>query len=136
MKAARIHRYKDEVRLEEVPRPVPGPGDLLVEVRAASVNPVDLKIREGKVKPLVKDRFPLTLGNDLSGVVVESRSDRFAAGDEVFARLDKDRIGTFAEYALVSGAAAAKKPPSLSHVEAASIPLVGLTAWQAMIEIA
>lgn len=71
MKAAVIHRYggPDEVRLEDLPAPQPGPGDLLVQVRAASVNPVDFKIRGGKVKARVKDRFPLTLGQDLSGVV-------------------------------------------------------------------
>src|SRR3989442_9532519 len=116
MKAALIRHYREAVRIEELPRPVPDPGDLLVQVRAASVNPVDLKIRDGKVKVLVKDRFPLILGNDLSGTVVESRGSRFKAGDEVYARLDKDRIGAFAEYALVRETAAAPKPASLSHV--------------------
>jgi alcohol dehydrogenase len=106
-----------------------------VQVRAASVNPVDFKIRDGKVKALIKDRFPLIMGNDLSGVVVESRSSKFRAGDEIFARLDKDRIGAFAEFALVRESAAAMKPARLSHEEAASIPLVGLTAWQAMVDI-
>jgi alcohol dehydrogenase len=136
MRAATIHRYRGEIRLEDRPRPEPGPGDLLVQVRAASVNPVDFKIREGKLKALVRDRFPLVMGSDLSGTVVESRGTRFKAGDDVFARLDKDRIGTFAEFALVREGAAAPKPASLSHVEAASIPLVGLTAWQALIDIA
>ena len=135
MKAAVIHRYGGKAALEELPRPAPGEGDLLVQVRAASVNPVDFKIAEGKLKPLIKDRFPLVLGSDLSGTVVESRSARFKPGDEIFARLDKDRIGAFAEFALVRDGAAALKPSSLSHVEAASIPLTGLTAWQALCDI-
>jgi len=138
VKAARIHAYGAPVQVEDVPRPVPGSGDLLVQVRAASVNPVDFKIRDGKVKTLIKDRFPLILGNDLSGTVVEIGAgvSRFKVGDEVYARLDKDRIGTFAEFALVRETAAARKPLKLSHVEAASIPLVGLTSWQAMVDIA
>jgi alcohol dehydrogenase len=139
MKAALIHRYggNDEVRLEEVPRPVPGSGDLLVQVRAASVNPVDVKIRDGKLKVLTPYRFPLILGSDLSGTVLEVGPGvtRYKPGDEVFARLDKERIGAFAELALVRETAAALKPSRLTHVEAASIPLVGLTAWQAMVEI-
>ncbi len=135
MRAALIRRYGGQVQIEDLSRPLPGPGDLLVKVRAASVNPVDFKIRDGKVKALVKDRFPLVLGNDLSGAVVESHGSRFKAGDEIYARLDKDRIGAFEEFALVREGAAAPKPASLSHVEAASIPLVGLTAWQAMLDI-
>jgi NADPH:quinone reductase-like Zn-dependent oxidoreductase len=136
MRAVRIHRYggNDEVRLDDLPTPSPGPRDLLVRVRAASVNPVDFKIRDGKVKVLLPYRMPLTLGNDLSGVVeaVGNEVSRFRAGDAVFARLDKQRIGAFADYALVDEAAAAAKPARLGHVEAAAIPLVGLTAWQAL----
>jgi NADPH:quinone reductase-like Zn-dependent oxidoreductase len=139
MKSIVIHKYgtNDELRLEELPRPTPGPDDLLVETRAASVNPVDFKIREGATKVLLPYRFPLTLGNDLSGVVVETGANvtRFKPGDEIYARLDKDRIGAFAELALVRERAAAPKPPNLSHVEAASIPLVGLTSWQALRDI-
>ena len=134
MKAAVIHAYRGPVRIEDVPRPVPGDGDLLVQVRAASVNPVDLKIRAGNLKVLTPYRMPLTLGNDLSGTVV-SGGTRFKPGDEIYARLDKDRIGAFAEYALVRESAAALKPARLSHIEAASIPLVGLTSWQSMVEI-
>src|SRR5207248_3397296 len=131
VKAARLDAYGAPVQVEEIPRGVAGSGDLLVQVRAASVNPVDFKIRDGKVKTLVKDRMPLTLGNDLSGTVVEIGPgvSRFKPGDEVYARLDKDRIGTFAEFALVRETAAASKPLKLSHLEAASIPLVGLTSW-------
>lgn len=135
MKAALIERYRGPLQLRDVPRPVPSEGELLVQVKAASVNPVDFKIREGKLKPLIRYRMPLVLGQDLSGVVVESRSAKFKAGDEIYARLDKDRIGAWAEYALVRESAAAPKPLKLGHVEAASIPLVGLTAWQAMVDI-
>jgi len=134
VKAAVIHAYRGPVRIEDVPRPVPGDGDLLVQVRAASVNPVDLKIRDGQLKVLTPYQMPLTLGNDLSGTVVEGGT-RFKPGDEIYARLDKDRIGAFAEYALVRESAAALKPARLSHIEAASIPLVGLTSWQSMVEI-
>jgi alcohol dehydrogenase len=123
--------------LRDMPEPEPGPLDLLVDVRAASVNPVDFKIRGGGVKALIKDRFPLVLGGDLSGVVlrVGSGVTRFAPGDHVFARMRKDRIGGFGERALVDEIYAAKKPTNLTHAEAASIPLVGLTAWQALVDI-
>ncbi|WP_394841897.1 NADP-dependent oxidoreductase [Pendulispora brunnea] len=140
MKAFAIDRYggPEMLSLRDLPEPEPGPGDLLVEIRAASVNPVDFKIRSGGVKVLVKDRFPLVLGSDVSGVVmrVGPGVTRFAPGDEVFARLRKDRIGGFAERVLVDEAFAVRKPAKLTHAEAASIPLVGLTAYQALIEIA
>jgi len=140
MKAAVIHRYgkNDQVHIEEMAKPEPLQNDLLVSVRAASVNPVDFKIRAGELKQIVPYRLPLVLGNDLSGVVVSvgASVSRFKVGDEVFARLDKDRIGAYAEFALVRETAAAPKPANLSHVEAASIPLVGLTAWQALVDIA
>jgi NADPH:quinone reductase-like Zn-dependent oxidoreductase len=139
MRAFAIDRYggPDALVLRELPDPDPGPGDLLVAVRAASVNPVDFKIRSGGVKVLVKDRFPLTLGCDVSGVVVRVGPGvtRFAQGDEIFARLGKDRIGAFAERVLVDETVAARKPSNLTHAEAASIPLVGETAFQALVEI-
>ncbi len=122
---------------EESAEPEPGAGELLVAMRAASVNPVDFKIRSGGLKVLVKDRFPLVLGSDVSGVVVRVGPGvtRFAPGDDVFARLRKDRIGSFAEFVLVDEALAAKKPSNLTHAEAASIPLVGETSLQALVEI-
>ncbi|WP_034360536.1 NADP-dependent oxidoreductase [Deinococcus phoenicis] len=139
MKAASIERYgpNDVVQIGFLPQPRPGPYDLLVRVRAASVNPIDLAIRGGRLRPILPYKLPLILGSDLSGevVAVGSAVTRFAVGDEVFARLDKDRIGAFAEYALVGEKEAALKPARLTHVQAASIPLVGLTAWQALTEL-
>lgn len=139
MKAAFIRRYggNQVVELGELPAPQAGPGELLVEVHAASVNPVDFKIRDGMLKMIVPFGFPLILGNDFSGVVkaVGAGVTRFAPGDAVFARMDKQRIGAFAEFALVAEADAAAKPANLSHVEAATVPLAGLTAWQALFEI-
>jgi NADPH:quinone reductase-like Zn-dependent oxidoreductase len=139
MKAALIDRYgsNDAVRVADIDIPSFGVTDLLVRVHAASVNPVDIKTREGQLKTLLKYRFPLVLGNDLSGVVFDigSRVTRFKKGDAVYARVDKNRIGTFAEFAAVRDGAAALKPANVTFEEAASLPLVALTAWQALVEI-
>ena len=128
MKAELIDRYgsNDVVRVADIDIPTLGATELLVRVHAASVNPVDIKTREGKLKTLLKYRFPLVLGNDLSGVVsdVGSRVTRFKKGDAVYARLDKSRIGTFAEFAAVRDGAAALKPANVTFEEAAS-PSVG-----------
>ena len=137
MKAALIDRYGDVVKVRDIAIPVMGPMDLLVRVHAASVNPLDVKTRDGKVKVLLKYRFPLVLGNDLSGVVSDAGAQvtRFRKGDAVYARLDKDRIGAFAEFAVVREDVAALKPTNATFEEAASLPLVALTAWQALVEI-
>jgi NADPH:quinone reductase-like Zn-dependent oxidoreductase len=139
MKAALIQRYgnNDRVKVTDIAVPIMGPTDLLVRVHAASVNPLDTKTRDGKLKALLKYRFPLVLGNDLSGVVsdVGAQVTRFRKGDAVYARLDKDRIGAFADYAVVREGAAALKPANVTFEEAASLPLVALTAWQALVEI-
>ncbi|HWI12142.1 MAG TPA: NADP-dependent oxidoreductase [Burkholderiaceae bacterium] len=139
MKAALIDRYgsNDLVRVAEIAVPEIGAMDLLVQVHAASVNPLDAKTRDGKLKLLLKYRFPLVLGNDLSGVVVDvgERVTRFKKGDAVYARLDKSRIGAFAEFAVVREGAAAPKPSNVTFEEAASLPLVALTAWQALVEL-
>ena len=139
MKAALIDRYgsNDAVRVAEIDAPTLGAADLLVRVHAASVNPVDIKTREGKLKTLLKYRLPLVLGNDLSGVVVDvgSHVTHFRKGDAVYARVDKNRIGTFAEFVAVRDGAAALKPTNVTFEEAASLPLVALTAWQALVEI-
>ena len=137
MKAALIVRYgsNDAVSVGDIDIPTLGATDLLVRVHAASVNPVDIKTRDGKLKTLLKYRFPLVLGNDLAGVVsdVGSRVTRFKKGDAVYARVDKNRIGTFAEFAVVREGAAAVKPTNVTFEEAASLPLVALTAWQALV---
>src|SRR5678816_3961149 len=139
MKAALINRYgsNDAVTVADIDIPTLGATDLLVRVHAASVNPVDIKTREGKLKTLLKYRFPLVLGNDLSGVVVDvgPQVTHFRKGDAVYARVDKNRIGTFAEFAAVRDGAAALKPTNVTFEEAASLPLVALTAWQALVEI-
>ena len=139
MKAAFIDRYgsNDRVNVADIAVPRMGPLDLLVQVHAASVNPLDVKTRDGKLKMLLRYRFPLVLGNDLSGVVsdVGAQVTRFRQGDAVYARLDKDRIGAFAEFAAVRESAAALKPTNVTFEEAASLPLVALTAWQALVEI-
>jgi alcohol dehydrogenase len=139
MKAALIDRYggNDAVSVADIAIPTLGITDLLVRVHAASVNPVDIKTRDGKLKTLLKYNFPLVLGNDLSGVVsdVGAQVTRFKKGEAVYARLDKDRIGAFAEFAVVREGAAALKPANVTFEEAASLPLVALTAWQALVEI-
>jgi NADPH:quinone reductase-like Zn-dependent oxidoreductase len=139
MKAALIDRYgsNDVVTVADIGIPTVGATDLLVRVHAASVNPVDIKTRAGGLKTLLKYRLPLVLGNDLSGEVVDvgAQVTRFKRGDAVYARVDKNRIGTFAEFAAVRDGAAAFKPTNVTFEEAASLPLVSLTAWQALVEI-
>lgn len=140
MKAWILDRYgkRNQLRLADVATPAMRETDVLVQVRAASINPLDAKIRGGEFRPILPYRLPLILGNDLAGVVVQvgSRASRFKPGDEVYARPDKDRIGTFAELIAIDESDLALKPARLSMEEAASIPLVGLTAWQALVETA
>jgi alcohol dehydrogenase len=134
VKAFIIERYgSDSGRLAEMPVPALRENDVLVQIHAASVNPVDFKIRDGKLKAVVPYRLPLILGNDFSGVVVEvgAAVRAFKPGDEIYARADKDRIGSFAEFIAIQADSVAPKPASLSMEEAASIPLVALTALQA-----
>lgn len=140
MKAFIIDRYgsADRVRYGEVAEPELREDDVLIEIHAAGVNPLDSKIRDGAFKLLLPYRLPLILGNEFAGVVmsVGSRVRRFRPGDEVYARPDKQRIGTFAQLITVNEADVAIKPKRLTMEEAASIPLVGLTAWQALVEMA
>ncbi|CAN7730511.1 NADP-dependent oxidoreductase [Paraburkholderia terricola] len=138
MKAFVVDRYgrKNGVRAGDMPVPELREDDVLIQIHAAGVNPLDSKIRDGEFKLLLPYRLPLILGHDLAGVVVRvgPRVRRFKPGDEVYARPHKDRIGTFAEFIAVKEDGVALKPTSLSMEEAASMPLVGLTAWQALIE--
>ncbi|HEO8418452.1 NADP-dependent oxidoreductase [Niallia sp. FSL W8-0635] len=138
MRAMVIDRYgKVPMRLAEMPTPEIGEYEVLAEIHAASINPVDFKIRDGKVKLLLKYKMPLILGNDFSGVVakVGAKVTRFKVGDEIYARPRKSKIGTFAEYIAIHEEDIALKPKNLSFEEAASIPLVGLTTYQALADI-
>lgn len=138
MKAFIVDRYgsTDGLRAGEMPAPELRENDVMVQIHAAGVNLLDSKIRNGEFKLILPYRLPLILGNDVAGVVVRvgSRVRRFQVGDEVYARPDKDRIGTFAEFIAMNEEDVAIKPQVLTMEEAASIPLVGLTAWQALIE--
>lgn len=140
MKAFLIDRYgkKETGRIADVPTPELQDDDVLIRVHAASVNALDTKIRTGEFKLILPYRLPLVLGNDLAGTVerVGAGVRRFKTGDEVYARPDDDRIGTFAEFNAVKETAVAQKPRNLDMVEAASLPLVALTAWQALVETA
>jgi NADPH:quinone reductase-like Zn-dependent oxidoreductase len=140
MKAVVIHRYggPDVMVLEERPEPEVGPEDLLIEVRAASLNPIDFKLRERKVWPVIRPRFPLALGCDVAGVVraVGRGVDRFAIGDEVCARLERDRMGGLAERVAAAARVVAPKARRASFEEAAALPLAGLTALQALRDVA
>ncbi|GGG86276.1 NADP-dependent oxidoreductase [Paenibacillus radicis (ex Gao et al. 2016)] len=139
MKAMIIEKYGKNVPLtmSEKPMPTIGEHDVLVEIYAASLNPIDFKIKEGKAKFLLKYELPLILGNDFAGVVVEvgERVSAFKPGDEVYGRPRKGRIGTLAEYIAIHEEDIALKPRNLSFEEAASIPLVGLTTYQAFHDI-
>ncbi len=138
MKAFIVDRYgsKDGVRAGDMPEPELREDDVLVQIHAAGVNLLDAKIRDGEFKRFLPYRFPLILGNEVAGVVVRvgARVRRFEPGDEVYARPDDDRIGAFAECIAIQEDAVAKKPKNLTMEEAASIPLVGLTAWQVLVE--
>ena len=138
MKAFVIDRYKskDGIRAAELPAPELRDNDVLVEIHAAGVNPIDAKIKDGEFKLILPYRLPLILGNDLAGVVVRVGAGvhRFKPGDEVYARPDKDRIGAFAEFIAVDEGDLAAKPESLSMEQAAALPMVVLTAWQALVE--
>jgi NADPH:quinone reductase-like Zn-dependent oxidoreductase len=136
MHAIRIHAFggPDVLRSDTMPPPKPGADDMLVRIEAASVNPVDGKIREGKFPKVNDDALPATMGRDLSGVVEQCGPavQDIAPGEAIFALLGYDR-GAYAQYALVKPGEWARKPENLSHVEAAAVPLVALTAWQGMI---
>jgi NADPH:quinone reductase-like Zn-dependent oxidoreductase len=120
--------------LMDVPAPVPGPRDILVEVRAAGLNPVDFKFRQGKLRAILRPRLPLVLGNELAGEVISVGHDvkRFRRGDRVFARVAKDRLGAFAEQACADEDDAAHMPRNLDFAAAAAVPLAALTALQAL----
>lgn len=138
MKAFILDRYGKARRLRfgDMPSPELRDKDVLVQVHAAGVNPLDVKIRDGAFKRILPYRLPLVLGNDVAGIVVATGPGvrQFKPGDAVYARPDDQRIGTFAELIAIDEADVARKPENLSMEEAASIPLVALTAWQALVE--
>lgn len=140
MKAFLLDLYEKHARLQlrEVSEPVPGDDEVLVQIHAAGVNVLDPKIISGGFKLLLPYRLPLVMGHDLAGVVVRvgSRVRQFKVGDEVYARAPDFHIGSFAESIAIHESALAHKPKTLSMEEAASIPLVGLTAWQALVDMA
>lgn len=138
MKALTFKRYgkSPDIGFSDLPRPTLRDDEMLVEVHAVGLNPIDNMIPAGTFKPLLKFQLPATIGSDLAGVVKEvgSRVTRFKPGDAVFASLFDLGTGSLAEYAVVPERVAAPKPANLDFVQAASVPMVGLTAWQAMKE--
>ena len=138
MKAFTINRYskEDKLQLVEVANPAVKENDVLIQVHSASINQLDAKLKSGEFKLLLPYKFPLILGHDVAGVVtkVGSKVSRFKVGDEVFSRPADFRIGTFAEYIAVDKNDVALKPTTISMEQAASIPLVALTVWQAFAE--
>ncbi|SDZ68144.1 alcohol dehydrogenase [Evansella caseinilytica] len=138
MKAMVIKKYgKYPLLLADMPMPELGDYDVLTEINAASINPIDFKVRDGKLRMLLKYDMPLILGNDFSGMVIQvgKKVTKFKPGDAIYGRPRKSRIGTFAEYISVHEDDIAVKPQNLSFEEAASIPLVGLTSYQALHDI-
>jgi NADPH:quinone reductase-like Zn-dependent oxidoreductase len=139
MKAFVVDKYKKKgaLRLANVPEPDVEDNDVLIRIHAAAVNLLDSKVRDGEFKLFLPYRPPFVLGHDVAGTVVRTgpKVGRFKVGDEVYARPRDHRIGTFAEFIAINDADVALKPKNLSMEEAASIPLVGLTAWQALVEV-
>ena len=139
MRAIRIHNYggPELLKFEDAPRPQPQPGEVLIRVYAAGVNPFDWKVREGYMKDYLPHQLPLILGWDVSGVVeaIGAGVSKFKKGEDVFALADPTRDGAYADYIAVNEALVAAKPKSLHHVHAAAVPLVTLTAWQSLLEV-
>lgn len=139
MKAFVVERYRKRgVRAARVPEPTIGPHDVLVRVSAASVNPLDIKVRNGSLKVIVKYKTPFVLGHDVAGVVARVGDDvrDYRVGDEVYSRPRDLRIGAFAESIAIDQADIALKPKSLTMAQAAALPLVALTAWQTLVDLA
>ena len=140
MKAAVIHQYggPEVLKYEDIPRPEPKGYELLVRVIAAGVNPVDGMVRSGMFDKEGKRAFPIVLGGDIAGIVekIGSKVTKFKVGDPVFAYVSSDDSGGYAQYSLVMEREATPKPKSLTYVEAAAVPTVALTAWQALVDSA
>ena len=140
MKRVQYHRYggPEELRLEEVALPQPGRGQVRVRIRAAAANPMDWKIRKGELKIMTGGEFPRGLGHDFAGVVeaIGPEATRFEVGDEVFGATGLKEAGTFAEALVAEEKTIFLKPRFLSFEEAAALPIVGATAWTALIDLA
>jgi NADPH:quinone reductase-like Zn-dependent oxidoreductase len=139
MKAFVVEKYgKSGLRAARIPEPSIGPHDVLVRVSAASINPLDVMIRNGEFKLLLKYKTPFVLGHDVAGIVTGVGADvrSFKVGDQIYARPRDLRIGTFAEYIAIDHADIAHKPDLLTMEQAAAVPLVALAAWQALVELA
>jgi NADPH:quinone reductase-like Zn-dependent oxidoreductase len=137
MKALQIIKYgkiKDSISINEIKKPSLKRNDILIEVKAASLNPIDYKMVQGKLKDMISLKLPITIGFDVSGVVVEKGADvsNFEIGDEVYSRVPQEQMGTIAEFVSVVSDLVAKKPKNSSFEEAAGLPLIGLTAIQAL----
>lgn len=139
MRAVTLKGYGDnsKLSLSDRPRPKPAPEDVLIRVHAAGVNPVDYKIRNGDLRLVLSLRFPHVMGNEVAGTVdaIGEKVSQFKVGDDVYARLDKARMGGFAEYVCENVENIALKPSKLGFDEAAGVPLAALTAWQALHEV-
>jgi NADPH:quinone reductase-like Zn-dependent oxidoreductase len=137
VRAYQVRRYRQALELADLAEPEVGPRDVLVQVAAAGLNPLDEKIRAGEFKPLLRYRAPFTLGHDVAGTVVATGRDvtAYAVGDEVWSRPRDGRIGTFAERIAIDQADLSLRPTRISMQEAGALPLVALTAWQALVEI-
>lgn len=138
MRAFVLSKYKTAVHEADVAEPIVGERDVLVRVQAAGLNQLDEKIRAGEFKAILPYRLPLILGHDVAGTVIRvgARVSGFRPGDEVYARPRDHRIGAFAERIAIDERDVALKPTSIAMDEAGSLPLVALTAWQALVEIA
>jgi NADPH:quinone reductase-like Zn-dependent oxidoreductase len=138
MRAWRIHEYggPEKLRLDTMPLPSPGEGDLLVKVAAASVNPIDWKMREGQLQRIYALKFPRILGRDCAGTVVESRSAAFKPGDRVVAVADAARDGTQAEYVIVPAANSARIPAGVSFEQSVAFGIAGTSAWIPLVDMA
>ena len=136
MRASRVHRFgpPENIAFEEIPRPEPGRGEVLVRVEAAGVGPWDAWIRAGR--SVLPQPLPLTLGSDLSGVIdaVGPGAEGWEPGAEIFGVVNRRCTGAYAEYAAAEAGMIARKPAALGHIAAASVPVIAVTAWQMLFQ--
>lgn len=140
MRAVRIHQYggTDTLKLEQIDKPTINADDILIQVKAAAINPVDWKIREGYLKDFIPYDLPVTLGWDVAGIVTQVGEDvdQFSVGDEVFSRPNIARDGSYADFIAVKANEAVLKSTKLDFAQAAALPLAGITAWQCLVDVA